>query len=288
MKSPEPAFKNFGPLEHDFAGEIEFVLVLHQRYPAPEYFRRMLFSHNDLICVEEASPESFIRDIAADRTERLTPGKLIFIPCGLPFEYRLSTGDLLSCYQFRIRTDPFHDLYDGDNQLRTGFDPDFVAAAREPFFETDAVRSLCMFKALTLRFCLSNWPDTARRSELEPEYVQLCRHIEGRIDARTSVADMADFLHLPQNVFSKRFRRMFGIPPKNWLQKLLMQRVIGCFDSGCNVRVTARQLGFSSEYYLSRFFKSGMGMAPRDFIRSRGVGTVPKKSPFRNGKASGR
>jgi AraC-like DNA-binding protein len=59
----------------------------------------------------------------------------------------------------------------------------------------------------------------------------------------------------------------FCIPPQEHLHRRLVQRACSGLLAGERVKDTAEALGFTSEFYFSRFFKARTGIAPRDFAR---------------------
>ena len=66
--------------------------------------------------------------------------------------------------------------------------------------------------------------------------------------------------------FSRKFSDFFGMPPKQYLNNALLNRAVQMMlKTPLLSKEIAAELGFSNEFYFSRFFKKNMGLSPRTF-----------------------
>ena len=107
-------------------------------------------------------------------------------------------------------------------------------------------------------------PDLGARRFFEP----VMRYIREQVSAETQIEDLAGMLGCSGDLFSRRFHAVFGESPKKYLQKeLFFRAALLLVDPGMNVKEVAGALGFSSEFYFSKFFKRLSGMSPSEYRR---------------------
>ena len=91
-------------------------------------------------------------------------------------------------------------------------------------------------------------------------------YIQAQGSAATTVEELAALRGFRREVFTRKFTAAVGMPPKQFLSRYLMNRACDLLlREDARVREVAFELGFSNEYYFSRFFKKQMGIPPRDF-----------------------
>ncbi len=84
--------------------------------------------------------------------------------------------------------------------------------------------------------------------------------------ATTGVEDLASSAGMSRGAFTRKFSQETGISPKKFFNRQLAHRAAELLlQSRLTVREIAGQLRFSSEYAFSRFFKSQLGTAPRNY-----------------------
>lgn len=93
-------------------------------------------------------------------------------------------------------------------------------------------------------------------------------YIRSRPPAAVTVEELAELRGVSRETFSRNFTRITGIPPKKLLNTILFNRSCRLLlNSGKTIREAAFELGFTNEYYFSRFFRKHAGMAPGEYRR---------------------
>ena len=84
--------------------------------------------------------------------------------------------------------------------------------------------------------------------------------------AETTVAELADKCGIGRDSFSRNFIRKYGISPKQFLNRCILQRAYSLLATE-NIKnyEVAQKLKFTNEFYFSRFFKKHTGMTPSQF-----------------------
>jgi len=172
------------------------------------------------------------------------------------------------------------DVFDGDRMIHDCHEPALVGRIRELVCQdsTDLLRTVGFLKATVMEACLACWPKA--RQKLNPalwKYESVFRYVREHCDARLSVADLAGLSGSRQDVFSRAFSRDIGVSVKSYLVAELLKKIaVRLLTTEQSLREIAEELHFSSEYYLSRFFKKGTGVPPREYRQAFGRATVSK------------
>ena len=65
---------------------------------------------------------------------------------------------------------------------------------------------------------------------------------------------------------NRRFRRAFGLPPKEYWQRCLLRLAMAkLLEPGVSIKEASDALGFSDQFYFSRWFRRMQGTSPRGF-----------------------
>ncbi len=99
---------------------------------------------------------------------------------------------------------------------------------------------------------------------------QARRAMEDAGGAPVSMPGLARSLGVAYSHFRREFRARTGMPPRQYLLRMRMQRaqrLLGASDE--SLKQIAERLGFSSAYHLSSAFKAEFGMAPSHWRRRR-------------------
>lgn len=80
------------------------------------------------------------------------------------------------------------------------------------------------------------------------------------------VVQAADEMNLERSVFSRRFKRATGIPPKEHIDQMRLQKVLSLLlDKQMPIKDVSEACGFSDPGYMAKFFKNKMGVSPSEF-----------------------
>ena len=200
-----------------------------------------------------------------------TAGLVCLIPAGCTADVTLDDETEFVSIQFRL------DLFFGEDLIggrlrspRAAMLPEMVAEAvrlhsAEPDLRADIrIQLLVLELAEALQIPLEvRSPAPGRRN-----FSETLELMNRRCTAELTVNELADYEGMSRGAFSREFARRFGIPPKQYLERMLMRRAETLLrQPGMNVRTTAERLRFSSEFYFSRFFRRHAGVSPDEFRR---------------------
>ena len=245
------------------------IVFHHIAWERLNFHQVCVFPWNILVLVPEASgkQEDYVECRISGEHLPLKKDHFYLIPCGLPAEYRLTEEITFLTFHFNLELFPGMDLFSGRGRCLTGFSPEMTSHFRSLFDDSNAHRSVCRFQSALMDFCVRHWPeDHELRIERSTAYESLFQYIRENLNAKLSVADLADRCRMSKEAFSRRFHQDLGETPKQFLQRLLLRRamlLLAAPDS--SVKETADKLDFSSEFYLSRFFRKQTGMPPGEF-----------------------
>jgi AraC-like DNA-binding protein len=80
------------------------------------------------------------------------------------------------------------------------------------------------------------------------------------------VIQAADEMELERSVFSRRFKEATGIPPKEHIDQLRLQKALSLLlDKQMSLKEISEACGFSDPGYMGKFFKKKMGVSPSKF-----------------------
>ena len=98
------------------------------------------------------------------------------------------------------------------------------------------------------------------------ENTALFEYVRKHVNAELNVESLAEHFQQRPDVFSRAFKRKFGISPHSFRTRALVRKLSRLLaDREKTIREIAGELKFSSEFYLSRFFKQQTGIAPREY-----------------------
>ena len=262
---------------------------LHQREPVIERLNNLLdlsIDHVETLCFDfhqalryprnilsfalsaEAGEGDYYEDL--DRGARLPfePGFVYLLPVGSAVLFHRSQRTTTITVHFSLELVRGLDLLshlDGCVRFR---DPESVARMRAHLADPDKLRASCGIRQEVLGVCHRFWPRSIPGLEAAASetYAKVFRLMRRHCDATVRVRDLAALVHQRQDVFSRSFKRAFGVPPGEVLRNALLRRVSSLLlDRGRSVKDVARELCFSSEFYLSRFFKKHTGLSPQQY-----------------------
>lgn len=240
--------------------------------------------HHRLFAVPSGSIASggrvgFERDGRA-RHLKLQPGAVYLLPGDIGYTFTFEPGLLLGGCHFDL------ELFAGRDALPVGIAPqrldlppgdaDACWALRD---RIDDLAGVTRFRAWVLACCsqvlaqpLDELLGQIRAAE---RFAPVLAAIEAG-GAELRVADLAPLVDLSPATLSRRFSAELGVPLKTYLQRRLTQRACeALLRSDRSIKAIAEDLGFSSEFYFSRFVKQRVGLAPSAYRQLAETGEHP-------------
>ncbi|MDX9981704.1 MAG: helix-turn-helix transcriptional regulator [Lentisphaeria bacterium] len=216
----------------------------------------------------EAGAGDYYEDVGNGAKLVFEPGFVYLLPVGSTVRFERSQRTRTVTLHFSLELVRGIDLLSQMDGCVRFYDPAAVERMRLCLEDPDKLRAACGIRQEVLRICHQFWPRQVPDYDAVAgeTYAEVFRLIRRHGDAALGVGDLAALMHQRQDVFSRSFKRAFGVPPGTVLRNALLRRVSGLLlDRGRSVKDVARELRFSSEFYLSRFFKKCTGLSPRDY-----------------------
>jgi len=112
------------------------------------------------------------------------------------------------------------------------------------------------------RFLLATWKQ-AKPDLLVQEAVRNIRQAGGNL----RIKELLQELHISQDAFEKRFRKITGASPKQFASIVRLRNLIGRAD-GSTLTELAYEAGYFDQAHFIKDFKSFTGRTPREFYKS--------------------
>lgn len=241
--------------------EFRFVNLFEE---VTEYDRTFQLPFNILSCVIGSDPgaESYIRSNVTGEIFPHRDGEILFIPLGLPiFIHRKPDFRILSLH-FTLEAFPGMDLFTGSERIHCLHSPEILKRIERYFAEPDPVIACYGLQSIVLELCLPLIPADRNHAE-KWRFAEIPKMVRRSVSARMSVADLAESAGLSVPAFSREFSREMHCSAKEFLQNELLARALHLMhDPKKKIREISEELGFSSPYYFSKFFKRRYGISP--------------------------
>lgn len=209
----------------------------------------------------------------------LIPGTMYLIPPNTRVDLR--TNQRIEKFYFHVtcryaRTD----ILDGINRcfvlpLQTGLLTHLLEA-----YHGGQLSDLIALKGLVYStlasFIRDSLPDLSDRLALANQYQSLYAYIEQHLSAKLSAPEICTAMNLQYESFRRQFRSDNGLTLHQYIAgRLIQQASLDLLMTDRTVQEIAGRLGFSDEFYFSRFFKQKMEYSPREYRR---INAVLRKS----------
>ncbi|OVE82147.1 hypothetical protein BVY04_01810 [bacterium M21] len=103
-------------------------------------------------------------------------------------------------------------------------------------------------------------------SEIDQKLYQAKLLMQEHASQELNMPDLAKSLGLGYSWFRKRFKEATGIPPQRYhLQLRIKSAKHLLLNSNLQIQAVSQELGFESQFYLSRLFKKMTGISPKAF-----------------------
>ena len=233
-----------------------------------EYERSWRLPFNSLsLCVAE-DPEDPSWVELPEKKQRLffEKGICSLTFCDTPMRIRYTAANLHYCIHFRYELFPGVDLFAGIRDRRAFKDELISARIMEVFTETDPLRRVSLAEAAALETALKLWPEHLPLDlEEMAAFNKLFDYVKENLDSQLSIAELAGFMGWSEGYFSRTFRRVFHITPKQYLIRELFARSAELLkDPQKSIKQIADELNFSSEFNFSRFIRHYAAHSPSE------------------------
>ena len=96
--------------------------------------------------------------------------------------------------------------------------------------------------------------------------IKIIDYIESNLSEQITLDDLAQLVHLDKSYMISRFKKIWGIPPMQYINHLRIERAKVLLAMTCKKATEiAQEIGFRSIHYFSRYFKEKEGMTPNEY-----------------------
>ena len=209
----------------------------------------------------------------ARQTCRMRPGTAFFLPANLDLEFDFHAPLRFCCVHFRLEALPGMDIFAGSTICREfQVSPEVLQEAASLVSAPPGWNTALRFEAFLrgrlpeLEPCIQlDWNQWHR---LRLNYAPLLNFIQNHASAKTSAEELAAATGTSYDRVSRRFRKDFGMPLKQFLAQELCRRAEGMLsENRLSIKEISESLGFENQFYFSRFFRKHMHTTPSDYRR---------------------
>ncbi len=231
---------------------------------------RTTYNVNRLMFVLE-NPDGEANYIEDDYNRfELKPGWCYLVPAFHPAMYILNENLRFISIHFRLDFFSGNDIVSGLRRNVAMEDPENTALLDRHF--NSGAR---LFQAILLNSVVyqvierSMGKEIPMLVEVESKFApwqQVIEYINRNCLATTGVENLAAAAGMSRGAFTRKFSQETGISPKKFFNRRLAHHAAELLQQPrLTIREVAEKLHFSSEYAFSRFFKSQLGTAPRNY-----------------------
>ena len=242
-----------------------FVAIFEERV---EYKRIYTLPFNTLTAIidDGGSDAAVIENLRTGETLPRRRGDLIFTPVNLPLLIHAKMTLHTLSVHFKYELYPGLDIFDACRECIAEHDPAVVAELERIFRIPDTLRSLSAIQEFVLRYCNSHWPEHVTDNAALRRFRPVMDFVRNGVTARTTVEQLADMMSMRLDAFSREFSAHFGKNAKDFIQDELIWKATALLARpGCSVKDVSAQLGFSSQFYFSKFFRRRIGCSPSEY-----------------------
>lgn len=101
----------------------------------------------------------------------------------------------------------------------------------------------------------------------EAEIQKICAYLDANYAERISLDDLCRLSGLDKYYLLRAFTRYCGITPYRYLETVRVARAKSMLEEGSPPLETALRAGFADQSHFTKFFKSFIGLTPRQYQR---------------------
>lgn len=215
--------------------------------------------------------ECYLED---DKTHfTLTPGHAYFIPLNYPVRLRLDENLVFISAQFSLEVHAGIDVFSAVKNIYELPGDHWMKFSKSAYDCKNVHLAAAMLYALLFEFSSAlmqqmteqEWDPVSKFSSFLPELNFI--HSGKKKLARITVEDLAAVRTFSREYFTRTFTRMTGITPKKFLTDLLITetKMLLLENEERSIKEIAEKLGFSSEFYFSKFCSKHMKLSPKQY-----------------------
>ena len=238
---------------------------------AIEYERNYRLPFNSICFCDRENPEdpSWIELLEKGTRHPFQKNTVCFTTCDTPMRIRYTTVNRHFCIHFRYELFPGVDLFSGLKERYILNNKTLPEKIKAVFTEPDLLKRLTRAESVAMEVILSLWPENLPidRTRME-QFSGLLQYVNIHLDSRMGIPEMASLMGWSEAYFSRTFRSVFHITPKQYLVRELYARAVSLLnDPQKSIKEVSETLKFSSEFNFSRFIRHYSGHSPSELRR---------------------
>ena len=217
-------------------------------------------------------PASYIND--AKDTFVMEVGKGYFIPIFHKAGVSLNPELIFYTVQFHCELFSAIDIFNGQNSIYTFPSAPYISELEKAYSADNPLKGVLLLHNLIQDF-IAAYPGKLELEErnslrLLERYEKIWKYLHYCPPGKINVTDLANLYPGRRETFTRHFTRDMGLTPKEYLQKYTLRKACELLTGNdLLVKEIATLLGFSNEYYFSRFFHKYMSLTPLAYRKSR-------------------
>lgn len=80
-----------------------------------------------------------------------------------------------------------------------------------------------------------------------------------------SIRSLANICSISADHFGKLFKKVYGVPPKEWMTHYRIYQAISLMNQGLQLNIISEKVGFGDQYYFSKVFRKFTGFSPTEY-----------------------
>ena len=202
----------------------------------------------------------------------LTPGMVYFIPLNYPVRLRLDEYLTFVSIQYTLELYEGVDVFSafrniceipGNHWKETG---DFAFECKNaPLAGAKVAAIVYDFSSVVMeQMTDQEWNPVTKFSDFQKELEFV--YSNRKKLAQITVSDLANVRNYSREYFTRTFTRVSGISPKQFLADVLVNEIKrALMQDDLSIKEISDNLGFSSEFYFSKFCTKHTGLSPKQY-----------------------
>lgn len=208
----------------------------------------------------------------APQAVQLTPGNLYLIPAGMLHHYSCSSHLEKVYFHVNVTLPSGLDLLSGYPACCSLTCPAGRAQQMQRLYESQGIISVLHIQSELVRdvcqLIEKMQPDKFPSQSYSRLLQRLFSMAGNPVSAKNSVRSLAKRLNVSESTLAKKFKAQTGETLGNYLNELLLKQCCQMLlASSLSLRDISEELGFTDQFYFSRYFKQHMGEPPSIYRR---------------------
>ena len=223
---------------------------------------------NRLFCVLESDGKSYLEQVSSGKRLMMRAGSIYFVSAADELRFLFELGTRFFSFHFNVFSASAEEMFFGTGLLLEESGNElFLQEIVQAFAKPNIQEGAALLKSLLLQKISHFLSERGESSEsvfsLSPA---LHLFLRNQANAQTTLAELAEIDGVSVDTLSRRFSSQNHFTLKSFLNHSIAARA-ECLlrNPALKIKDVAKLLGFSNEYYFSRFFKRETRQTPLEY-----------------------